>query len=263
MKKENDVFHLLAIVASLFLIVSIVFVGVITANQLKERKYIGINTEKERVVSVAGQGEVFAKPDTAIVTFSVINEAETAEEAMRENSRKMNAVTNFFKEEGIEEKDLKTTNLVVYPHYEYRSLEEFFPPTGERVLVSYQANQSLEVKIRDLDKAGLMIEGATKAGANQVNNLVFQIEDEEELKNEARLIAVRSAQEKAKEIGTQLGVKLERVISYSEDSQLPYFPRSMDMAEGLGSAEDFEIPQIEAGENKIEVRVVIGYEINY
>ncbi len=261
MQKENESLRVLTMTASLFLVISVVLVSIIAANQLKERKYIGMDIEGNRIVSVSGTGEVFAVPDIATITFSVINESETAEEAIRESAEKMNQAINFLKEQGIENSDLKTTNLGVYPRYEYRSAGEMFPPSGERELVAYQANQSLEVKIRNLDEVGSIIEGTINVGANQVSNLFFTVEDEEELKNKAREMAIAEANKKASELENQLGIKLKRIVSYNETGQ-PYLMR--DFAVGAETmAMDSDTPVIEPGENRIEVGVNIGYQIEY
>ncbi len=261
MPKEK-LFYFLALPGFLLLVVTVIFVSVITVNQLKQRNYIGMDLEKERTINVSGEGKVFGEPNIATVTFSVSNEAETADNAMEENKVKMNKVIDFLKNQEIDEKDLKTTSVNVSPRYEYHPRTEDHP-SGERVLVAYQARQSLEVKIRDLEKVGVIVEGSLNAGANQTSGLVFDIDDKEELKSEARKIAIKNAQEKADKLADKLGVKLEKIISYNESDYLPYLVResvaTMDMME---MSESLEM-EIEPGQNEIKVNVNIGYEIQY
>ncbi len=261
MSKEK-LFYFLVLPGTLLLTVTVIFVSVVTANQLKHRNYIGMDLEKERTVNVSGEGKVFGEPNIATVAFSVLNEAGNADDAMEENKKKMNEVISFLKNQEIDEKDLKTTSVNVSPRYEYHSRTEDFLP-GERVLVAYQARQSLEVKIRDLEKVGVILEGAVNAGANQTSGLMFSIDDKEELKSEARKIAIKNAQEKADKLADKLGVKLEKIISYNESDRLPFLVResmmAMDMKEMDGSPE----MEIEPGQNEIKVNVNIGYEIQY
>ncbi len=261
MSKEK-IFYFLVLPGSLLLMVTIIFVSVIAANQLKERSYIGMDLEKERTINVSGEGKVFGKPNIATVTFSVLNEAETADRAMEENKKKMNEVISFLKNQEIDEKDLKTTSVNVNPRYEYHSRTEDFP-SGERVLVAYQASQSLEVKIKDLEKVGVVVEGAINAGANQTSGLVFNVEDKEELKSEARKIAIKNAQEKADKLADKLGVKLEKIISYNESDTLPFLARESMMAMDIKEMDGRPEMEIEPGQNEIKVNVSIGYEIQY
>jgi len=229
-------------------------------NKIKEGKYIGQEIETKNTITVSGQGEVYTKPDLALTTFSVKTETKTIAQAMSENTKKMNNIIDSMKGLGIEEKDLKTTTFNLYPRYEYRRESSIYP-SGERILVGYEATQSLQVKIRDLDKIGEIIEKATDAGANQVGDLQFTVDKEDEFKKQAREQAIKEAKEKAKEIASQLGIDLVRIVNFDESG---YAPRYNDyglikeMAVGGGG----EIPQIETGENKIEVSVSITYEIN-
>jgi len=230
------------------------------ANNIKEGGYIGQDIESQNTITVSDFGEIYAKPDLALVTFSVITEAKTVEEAMSKNTEKMNSVIDFVKGGGVEEKDIKTTSFNLYPRYEYHRIENYpYPPEGKRVLVGYEVRQSLEVKIRDFSKIGKIIQGATEKGANQVSGLQFTIDKQEELKKQARAQAIEKAKTKAKELAEQLGVKLVRITHFSEgvETPRPYFLEQMPTAKGEGE----EVLQIEPGENKIKVTVSITYEI--
>ena len=248
------------VILSVFFIVLTVFFVVGIQNKIKEGKYIGQDVESRSVISVNATGEVYAKPDLALIDFSVITEAKTVAEAMKTNTEKMNEVINFVKSQGVEEKDLKTTSFTIYPRYEYEKAEILiYPPSpGKRVLAGYEITQQLEVKIRDLDKIGQIIEGSTDAGANQIGDLQFTIDNQDEFKKQAREEAISEAKTKAKELADQLGVKLVRITSFSESSYAPQYGlyKSFGMEEVGGEA-----PEIETGENEITVSVIITYEI--
>ncbi|MFH1181154.1 MAG: SIMPL domain-containing protein [bacterium] len=233
------------VIAAVILTLAAVWVGFDIADRVRVQS----NTN---TIVVSGHGEIFIKPDLAKTSFSVLTEAKTAAAALSENAQKMNAVIDFAKGQGIEAKDLKTTNFSIYPRYEWQD------KGSKRILVGYEVNQSLQVKIRDLTKVGAIIEGATKAGANQVGDLQFTIDQEDEFKKQAREAAIKEAKDKAKELASQLGVKLARIINFSESGNGPIFYGLERMA--LPAAGGGE-PQIETGENKIEVQVVITYEI--
>jgi len=248
----KNIITVLIIVAIVFLVSLIVWVNIDIQNKI---------TETENTITVSDTGEIYAKPDLALTTFSVISEEKTVAEALNKNTEKMNAVIDFVKGQGVEEKDLKTTSFNIYPRYEWHEKEACVPPcpSGERVLVGYEIRQSLEVKIRDLEKIGAIIEGATEAGANQVGDLQFTIDKEDELKKQAREQAIEKAKTKAKELASQLGVNLVRISNFSESSVVPrYYGLEKVAVPGAGEA----TPQIEIGENKIEVTVTITYEIN-
>ena len=126
---------------NLFLIVLIISTAVGIQNQIKEGRYIGQEIEAKNTITVSDTGEIYAKPDLALISFSVKTEAKTVSEAMSENTKKMNAVIEFIKGEGVEEKDLKTTSFNIYPRYEWREVGiPPYPSTGKRVLVGYEVS---------------------------------------------------------------------------------------------------------------------------
>jgi len=257
-QNHKEIVFLISVLFCAFLIVLTFYTSVLVFSKIKEINYIGRKLDCQHTILVNGVGEVYAKPDTALITFSVKNEAKTVDEALSENVQRMNAVIEAIKEEGIESKNLKTTNLSIYPRYEWHKegSEEAYPE-GKRVLVGYEVVQSLEVKIKDLSMVGKIIEKATEKGANQVGSLRFVIDNQEEIKKEARRIAIENAKEKAKELAQQLGVRLGRVFNFSESSVLPpYILEKSAVAQGSS-----ETPQIEPGQNKIRVQVSITYEI--
>ena len=259
-EKNKILFTGLLIILAVFLLALTVSTIVGIQNKIKEGKYIGQEIETKNTITVSDKGEVYAKPDLAITTFSVAIEKKTVAEAMKENAKKMNAVIDSVKEQGVEDKDLKTVNFNIYPRYEWYDTIQFYPQ-GKRVLVGYEVQQSLEVKIRDMEKIGDIIQGATDAGANQVGDLQFTIDNQDEFKKQARGQAIEKAKNKAEELASQLGVKLVRITNFSESGVIPYY-YGLEKAVGMGGGEEAPAPEIETGENKIEITVSITYEIN-
>lgn len=250
--KNKRLFCGLSVLLSLFLVALIVSMVLDIKNKLQET---------ENTITVSDTGTIYAKPDLALTTFSVVNEAKTVREAMSENTKDMNAIIEAVKNQGVEEKDLKTINFNIYPRYEWYKKETCIVPpcpSGERVLVGYEVRQSLQVKIRDMTKIGDIIQVATEAEANQVGDLQLTIDKQDELKKQAREEAIEKAKTKAQDLANQLGVKLVRISNFSESSAVPYF-YGLEKAVGMGGGEP--APQIETGENKIEVTVMITYEI--
>lgn len=234
-----------------------VWVGVDISDKLKR---IG-NLPAANTIVVSATNDVYAKPDLAITTVSVATEAKTVAQAMSENTVKMNAVIAAVKNQGVEDKDLKTVNFNISPRYEWENpnCNYSYCPSGKRILAGYDINQSLEVKIRDLAKIGGIIEGATGAGANEVGGLQFTIDNEDLLKEEARNNAIEEAKNKAKNLAEKLGIRLVKIVSFSESGSfpIPYYAGAAKEALGIGGA----APDIQTGENKISVTVSLTYQI--
>lgn len=252
-EKNKKLLAILISALSVFLAVLIVGEIVKTINVVKSSRYIGPGN----VIIFSASAEIYVKPDLVLIDFSAITEAKNVAEALSKNAEKTNNIINYLKEQGIESKDIKTTSFNIYPRYEYNKVSDIFP-SGKRVLVGYEVQQTLQVKIRDLNKIGVIIEGVVEKGANEVGSLQFTIDKEEEIRKQVREEAIKKTKDKAKELASQLGIKLGRIINFNENSVMPRFYGLEKAAMGAGGG----TPQIESGENKIEVTVNITYEIN-
>ncbi|MDD5221297.1 MAG: SIMPL domain-containing protein [Candidatus Pacebacteria bacterium] len=250
------------IIICLLLIVLVIFFGVKVANEIKTGKYIGRVAEQKNTITVTGDGEVYVKPDLGLISFSVVNEAKTVEVAMSENTAKMNNIISAIKGQGVKEEDIKTTYFNINPRYEYPKDTSSYYYSGKRVLVGYEVNQSLQVKIRDLTKIGTLISKATEAGANDVGSLSFTVDNEDDAKKQARDLAIEKARAKAQELAGKLGVSLLKIVSFGENGYYPYYDTSSyKSAVPMGAGEE-SIPDIQTGQNRISSTVSITYEIN-
>lgn len=252
------------------------YILVLAVNGIKENRYIGGGISAGNVISVSGTGEVYATPDIAEVSFDVVVEKDTVAAAQEEATQKINATLAFLKDQDIAERDIKTTNYSSNPRYEWRS-EAAPVPAGNgtagvsypvynggdtRVLVGYEVRQSVTVKIRDTEKVGAVVAGLGELSVTNMYGPNFTIDDEDALTREARKEAIDDAEAKAKELAKDLGVKLVRIVSFSESGG-PYYPyyRGMEMIATDSAEAPKATPEIPAGENKISSYVTITYEI--
>ncbi|GMX58451.1 MAG: hypothetical protein MCSN_1050 [Candidatus Microsyncoccus archaeolyticus] len=242
----------------IFVVVLIGYYSAATTEKMKQADYIG---KDNNVIAVSKKGTVYAVPDLVKVSFSIITEEKKVGEALKGNSEKSSAVIETLKSQGVGESDIKTTYFNVYPLYEWRKVDSSdIYSTGTRVLVGYEARQTIEVKIRDTQKVSDIIEACVGAGANEVSDLNFVIENEDSFKTQARTKAIIDAKNEASQIAQTLGVKLGDIVSFTESTYVPYdyyLKTASSSAAGLGSSES----SIATGENKIEVTVNISFEI--
>lgn len=250
--------------AVLVLILLGAFLFASTINALKEYRYIGGGIMPTNTVTVSGEGEVFAVPDTAEFTFTIIEEGTTVGEVQDAASEKAGRAITALKEAGIEEKDIKTLSYDLRPKYEWQPVVCVrFPCERTQVQVGFTLNQSVRVKVRDIDTAGDMLALVTDAAVQSVSSLSFTVADEDGLKAEARKLAIDEAQEKADRLAQDLGVTLVRVVGFNEDHYWPmYGMRSQVEAIGLGDADMVAAaPVLPVGENRVTSNVHITYEI--
>ncbi len=245
------------LIVGIVLLVSLtVLVNVIISNQSLKSNFIGLDSQRLPSIQVSGEASVYAAPDTARISFSVITESEDTAGAITENNRKTGAVIDYLKEEGIEEKNIRTSGFSLRP-LQQRKRD---PHTGlsKTEIYGYRATNTVEVEVKDLEKTGTITGGAVRAGANSVRGLLFIVSNEEEFKKQAREKAVNRAREMAQEIALSLDASLGRIISFSEDRGFRAPMARHLMMEAADTA--YEVP-MEPGENEIKVRVSLEYEI--
>ncbi|AKM84050.1 TPA: hypothetical protein DCZ46_01835 [Candidatus Campbellbacteria bacterium] len=256
-KEKNDVFKVL----TFFLLITTIFMVFKTITAYKESAFVGL--EGQSTITFTGKGEVFAIADVATFNFSVVEISSTVAKAQEDSAKKINAIMGYLKEQGIEEKDIKTANYNVYPKYEWRRdtvCEGGFCSDGKNVLVGYEASQTITVKVRDTEKSGTLLTGVGELGASNISGLTFSVDDEEASKREARKLAIEDAQNKAKELAKDLDVKLVRIVSFNESGDFPVYAYDKEVSMGMGGAEAVP-PQIPVGENQIISNVSITYQI--
>jgi len=232
----------------------IFFLVAATYTKVKEGRYMGQGMQYKNTISVLGEGKVSAKPDIGQVSLSVLSNAKTVAIAQKDNTDKMNKIIKAVKDLGVKEEDLKTANYSVAPNYQYYS--------GRSEIIGYQIAQTLEVKIRDLEKVSDILAQSTAAGANQVGSLTFTFDDPEKLNTEARQKAIVNAKKKAQDLAGALGVSLGKVVSFSESSSgrvVPMYYANDVMGKGGGG--ETVTPEVQAGQNEININVNLSYEI--
>ncbi|HUR60432.1 MAG TPA: SIMPL domain-containing protein [Opitutaceae bacterium] len=191
-------------------------------------------------ISVTGTGKAFGQPNIARATVGVEVRAATADIAMRDVNAGVARVIAALKGVGIAESDLATQNLSL--HLERQELPPprpalepppATPPKGRPVTApandasleskrswveNYRAQNTLVVKIRNLDKAGAVLGAATAAGANLMFGLAFEIEEPRQLEEQAREKAMADARARAEGLARLAGVRLGPVVSIQESS---------------------------------------------
>ena len=221
-----------------------------------------------RQITVTGEGKMAVMPDLATVTAGIMTQAAKIGEAQGENAKKSNAILAFFKEQGIEEKDIKTTGYHISPQYEYfnnPSCTGFpCPPQRPPKISGYEVRHTMEIKIRDFTKTDAILDGVVTAGANEVGSVSFTVDDPEKPRAEARAEAIADAEEKARVLAKSLGVRLGRVAGFYESGFGGPAPIFAIEGKGGGYGGDTALssraPEVAPGEQEIKSFVSITYE---
>ncbi|MBV9851888.1 MAG: SIMPL domain-containing protein, partial [Armatimonadetes bacterium] len=198
-----------------------------------------------------GHAELKVKPDLARVTVSVTTQATQQDAAAQDNARRTTAVLAALRAAGVGERDIQTESYNVQPQYDYKPS----PP----VLTGFQVTNTLQVTIRDLGRAGVIVDRATQSGATDVSGLSFDLADRAAAERQALAQAVTEAKAKAQTMASAAGVVFGRLLSLSEGS--PVVVQPLFAARALAAAGPQPPTPIEAQQITVTADVTAVYAV--
>ena len=158
-------------------------------------------------ITVTATGKTTVVPDVARVYLGVTANRPTVKAARDAGAQAMTDIIAAVKALGVDEKDIQTTNVSLNPQYGNGSTPK---------VVGYQISEQVEVTVRDLDKAGDVIDAATAKGATDVNGISFEVADPVKAQNDARAAAVAAARVSAEAMAGAGHVCLGTVVSMTD-----------------------------------------------
>ena len=215
--------------------------------------------DAQPAIRVTGEGVARIAPDMAVLDLAVTREAATAREALDANSAAMKQVLGEMRTQGVEERDLQTSNFSIQPKYVYPKPKS----TGEREpprIVGYTVRNTLTIRVRDISRVGAILDKSVTLGVNEGGNIRFTNNDPSAAISQARVDAVHDAMAKAKTLAGAAGVKTGKLLELSEQS---YSPRAAPIAraEMMMSRAADAVP-VATGENSYKVHVSLAYAID-
>ncbi len=211
---------------------------------------------REATIIVSGEGEVSIAPDMAVLTMSVVRQAETAAAALAANNEAMAKVLSALKAQTIAERDLQTSDFSVQPQYRQDAVVNGGYEAPQ--IAGYVVQNTLTVRVRDLKNLGGVIDQSVKLGVNQGGEIRFTNDKPEDAIAGARKAAVAEAVAKAKLLTEAAGVGLGRVVEISENFSRPMPPPVYRAAMVKEMADSVPVA---TGENSYNVTVNVTFAI--
>lgn len=204
--------------------------------------------DTSRSITVSGTGSADGEPNRADFTFGVVSEGRTARAALAANAAEMRRVLGAVESAGVAERDLQTQQVSISP------------VTGEdgRSVTGYTARNSVQARLRDLARAGAVIDAAVGAGANEVYGPSLIRTDRAALEREALRAAMADARGKAQAVAAAGGVSLGRVLTAVEGGQVaPPMPYAADVAARATAESTPVLP----GTSEIQASVTVTFAV--
>ena len=201
------------------------------------------------LLEIVAEGSTTRVPDLAVIRAGVVTQAATAAAALSENAQRITAVLAALKRAGIAERDVQTANISLNPQYRY---QENQPP----VITGYQASNTVSIRFRDVKKSGAILDALVGQGANQIDGPNLTIDQPEAALDQARADAVAKARARAELYARAAGLRVDRILSISEGSDMPRPPMPV-MA--MARAESDSSTKIAPGEQDVTVALSVRF----
>jgi hypothetical protein len=198
---------------------------------------------EEAGITVQGTASVTSVPDRAELSFGVESQGDTARAALAANAAEMRRVLAALRSAGAT--DVETQHVSLSPRYDERSQAQGF-----------NAANSVSATVRDLARAGAVIDAAVAAGANQVYGPSLSAGDQTALYRQALKAAVDEARATAQVLAAASGLSLGRVTAIVEGGGAPQ-PLPFAAADKA-----MESTPIEPGTQQVSATVTVTFSVS-
>ncbi|HEY7809849.1 MAG TPA: SIMPL domain-containing protein [Allosphingosinicella sp.] len=207
---------------------------------------------EETLLQVSATGRAETAPNEARFSAGVQSIGANAAEASRRNNETINKVLAALDGLGVSKEDVQTRQV---------SLQRITYGANKG---RFEANNMIEVRMRDLGKAGEAIAATTDAGANVLSGPNLSVGDPEAARNGAYASAFKAARARAEAYAGAAGLKVLRVLTIRDggDGGGGYVTdATMAMEVAPPPVVRTSAPMIRPGVNTSEVAVQVDFAL--
>jgi uncharacterized protein YggE len=210
------------------------------------------SNSQQKGIWVSGEGKVTVTPDIATLNLGITAQAVSVAEAQSQAAEAMNRVMTALTDNGVAKKDIQTQ------HFSIDQVTRWDEKNQQEVVVGYRVTNMVTAKIREIDKAGSIIDAVATAGGDltRINGISFSVDDPSPYYKEARQKAMADAKAKGEQLAELSGVKLGKPTYISEGTIYPT-PTAYKEAAGAPAP-----TPISPGELELTLNVQVVYDID-
>jgi len=229
-----------------------------------------VNSNESAEFMVVGTGKVDVVPDVAVIDAGItVSNLSSAEDVKKEMTLVNNRIIQAVKSLGVEKEDIKTGGFNIYPEYSTTAIARPAPllqsadsvvSDSKSKITGYSGTASVTVKVRKMDQASQVVQSVTGAGATNVSGPRFMVDDPQVYREKARSVAIKNAQEQAKKLSKELGIRLGKVTNMVESGGNPFYDYGHGGVETMSLKTSAEAPVLEEGTDTISSTVTLFFE---
>ena len=209
---------------------------------------VAFGQQQNNTVTVTGEGTVYVVPDKVLIRARIEHSGDSPAEVKRQNDEVVNNIFKYLESQDIPSENVRSEYINLNKDYDYNLKEH-----------KYSANQAISIQLDDLEKYEKIMSGLLESGLNRIDGVQFQTSKKEELRSEARRLAMLNAKKKAKELAQALDQSIGRAVSITENESNGFQPvaRMMEMKNDSGTGGQTIAP----GEMEITIKTNVSFEL--
>lgn len=206
-------------------------------------------------ITVTGTAHKQVQPDLATIDTGVTTKAASAATAQSENDSAMAKLQAALKKAGIAASDIQTTSYNIYPNYGNPG------SSGKPTIDGFRADDEIEVKVTQLSTVGQLLDTMTHAGANQINNVSYSLQDPSAEEVTLYQAALANANAQATAIAKGIGATITGVQTVSTGNSGGTLPGTTYNTASAGMAMQAAAPISPQGQD-VSTSVAVTYTMN-
>jgi hypothetical protein len=194
-----------------------------------------------------GYAVVTARPDRAFVTIAAESRSRNSAEAQKQNAVAMTAVLQKIEQAGVVKDAVRTVGYELQPEFDYAN--------GRQTFRTYLARNTVEVRLDDIDRVGVVIDAAATGGATTITGIRFDVRNRAALERDALRQAVSDARARADAAAAGAGAAIDRILRIEEEANFEA-PRPMMRMAAQAIERDATTP-VEPATIEVQARVTL------
>ena len=216
----------------------------------------GIQGSTISSVTVQGHGSITMPPDQATLRFSISDKGRDLEMIKNKVGSVTSRFLEFAENLNIKKKNLRTTNINIFPEYTY------IPKTGKRIFDGYKINREITVNLENLTLLGQLIEGAINLGVNNINPPMFSSKNASGINIKLHTLAMEDAKNKAIALAASTNATIGRAIDVNA-VPISFQPRPTEMRMLSADSAVMNEQNYEVGEITHQLSMIATFELIY
>ena len=212
-------------------------------------------SDQPHTIAVTGSGTAYGAPDIATAQIGVQTRDADAVKATSDNTAKMTAIIAALKAQGVQEKDIQTSNFSV-------SAQQDVDASGQpKGTITFIVDNTVNITVRDLSKVGAVLSASVDAGANNIYGVSYSVADQAALESQARDQAMADAKARAAQLAKDAGTTLDGPITISEavnNGPVPFYAARDSFAPQASGA---PVP-VQSGQISVQIQVNVTYQMH-